>query len=162
MIRINFVRLLTIVWEKCMNVRIESIERDEDEQVLIKCHNVDSDIMDIINFIQSKHEIITGYNNLQIYQLYLREIYYFEGVDNKVYAYLKDNIYEIKKKLYELEEIYEKRQFFRCSKSVLINLLKIESVKPTMNGRFTAKLFNGEQIIISRQYVPKLKRIMQI
>ncbi len=145
-----------------MNIRIENIECDEEEQVLIKCHNLDKDIIDIINYIQSKHEIITGYYNLQIYQIYLKDVYYFEGVDNKVYAYLKDNIYEIKKKLYELEEIYEQRQFFRCSKSVLINLLKIESVKPTLNGRFTAKLFNGEQIIISRQYVPKLKSIMQI
>ena len=71
-------------------------------------------------------------------------------------------LYEIKNKLYELDELYHKRQFFRCSKSVLINLLKVESVKPALNGRFTAKLSNGEQIIISRQYVAELKRILKI
>ena len=52
-----------------MNIRIENIECDEEEQVLIKCHNLDKDIIDIINYIQSKHEIITGYYNLQIYQM---------------------------------------------------------------------------------------------
>jgi DNA-binding LytR/AlgR family response regulator len=145
-----------------MKVRIERIKNKEEEHVLIRCCALNEEILEIVNFVKSKDDILAGYNNEQIYQVSLRDIFYFEGVDNKVYAYLKNNVYEMKTKLYELEELYRSRQFFRCSKSVLINLLKIESVKPALNGRFTAKLLNGEQVIISRQYVPELKKILQI
>lgn len=145
-----------------MKVRIETIDKKEEEQILIRCYKVNEHVHEIVNFIKSKNEMLTGYEEAQIYQISLRDVYYFEGVDSKVYAYLKDSVYEMKKKLYELEELYEKRQFFRCSKSVLINLLKIECVKPALNGRFNAKLLNGEQIIISRQYVPALKKRLQL
>lgn len=145
-----------------MKVRIENIKDKEEELTLIRCCKVNEEILEIVSFIKSKSELLTGYEEDQIFQVSLRDIYYFEGVDNKVYAYLKNHVYEIKNKLYELEEMYSKRQFFRCSKSIFVNLLKIKSVKPALNGRFTANLYNGEQIIISRQYVPELKKRLQI
>lgn len=145
-----------------MKVRIENVKSRDNEQILIQCYRVNDELLEIIDFIKSREDQLSGYEDTRIYQISLRDIYYFEGVDNKVYAYLKDQVYEIKNKLYELEDLYKKRKFFRCSKSVLINLLKIECVKPALNGRFTAKLLNGEQVIISRQYVPDLKKTLQI
>ena len=40
---------------------------------------------------------------------------------------------------------------------MILNIGKIRSVSASMNGRFEAKLLNGESVVISRQYVPKLK-----
>lgn len=145
-----------------MKVRIENISKSEEENILIRCYKVNEEVREITDFIRARDGIISGYDESQIFQIALRDIYYFEGVDNKVYAYLKDRVYEVKNKLYELEEDYRNRKFFRCSKSILVNLLKVESVKPALNGRFTAKLLNREEIIISRQYVPELKKILQI
>ncbi|MGB4660644.1 MAG: LytTR family DNA-binding domain-containing protein [Mobilitalea sp.] len=145
-----------------MKVCVENIKKKEEEHVLIRCCKINEEVLEIMNFVKSKSDLLAGYDNSQIVQISLRDIYYFEGVDNKVYAYLKNKVYEMKSKLYELEELHSKQQFFRCSKSVIINLLKIDSVKPALNGRFTAKLLNGEQIIISRQYVPILKKMLQI
>jgi DNA-binding LytR/AlgR family response regulator len=123
---------------------------------------VNEEVTEVVDFIRARDGLLTGYEDTQIFQIALRDIYYFEGVDNKVYAYLKNHVYEIKSKLYELEEGYRKMKFFRCSKSILVNLMKVECVKPALNSRFAAKLLNGEEIIISRQYVPELKRILQI
>ncbi|MCM1183996.1 MAG: LytTR family transcriptional regulator DNA-binding domain-containing protein [Roseburia sp.] len=39
--------------------------------------------------------------------------------------------------------------------------MKIESIKPSLNGRFTAVFQNGEQIIVSRKYVPELKKALK-
>jgi len=36
--------------------------------------------------------------------------------------------------------------------------MKLESISPALNGRFTAHMKNNETIIISRQYVPDMKR----
>ena len=47
---------------------------------------------------------------------------------------------------------------FRCSKAMILNLAKVRSVAPSLNGRFEARLTNGESVIISRQYVPDLKK----
>ena len=60
--------------------------------------------------------------------------------------------------LAELEEQLGSTKLFRCSKAMILNISKIRSVSPSINGRFEAKLTNGETVIISRQYVPNLKK----
>ena len=71
-------------------------------------------------------------------------------------------MYESKWKLYEFEEFSRGSSFFRASKSVILNADKIEFVKPAFSGRFEAVLFNGEKVIVSRQYVGELKELMGI
>jgi len=140
-----------------MKINVETIDKTKEEQVLIQCYEVTEDIAEIVEFIKSRDTTLVAYNDSQIYNVFLQDIYYFEAVDNKVFAYLENQVYELKHKLYELESIYEGKRFFRCSKSVIVNLMKIESIKPALNSRFMAKLENGEAVIISRQYVPQLK-----
>lgn len=71
-----------------------------------------------------------------------------------------EQVYEIKMRLYEVEEKFEKQHFIRCSKSVVMNLMRLESISPAMNGRFFAHMQNGEKLMISRQYAPKLKELV--
>ena len=80
-----------------------------------------------------------------------------ESVDKKVFAYCSQSVYEVKEKLYQVEELSEMLPFMRISKSMIINLDKIRHISPTLGGRFEALLDNDEKVIISRQYVPLLK-----
>lgn len=61
-------------------------------------------------------------------------------------------------KLYGIEKQYENTEFFRASKSIILNITAIRCVSPAYSGRFEALLFNDEKVIISRQYVPDLKK----
>ena len=70
-------------------------------------------------------------------------------------------MYESKQRLYELEEILREKHFLRVSKSTLLNLMKVSSIKPALNSRFIAVLPSGEQIVISRKYVPELKKALK-
>ena len=79
-------------------------------------------------------------------------------MDNKTYLYLKQSVFDSKQKLYEIEEQCRGTKLFRCSKSMIVNIAKIRSVAPSVNGRLEAKLINGEVVIISRQYVPAFKK----
>ena len=90
----------------------------------------------------------------------LSEVYYFEALDEKVFAYTGEQVCEIKMRLYEVEKLYEKYHFVRCSKSVVLNLMLLESISPALNGRFFAHMKNGERLMISRQYAPRIKRIV--
>lgn len=64
-------------------------------------------------------------------------------------------------KLYELEAILKEMYFLRVSKSLCLNLMKVTAIRPALNGRFTAILQNGEEILISRKYVPDLKKALK-
>lgn len=140
-----------------MKVNIEHIDRKKEEQVLIQCYEMNTKVNEIIDFVKSRDITLSGVKDGKIYNVFLQDIYYIESVDNKVFTYLEKDVYELKCKLYEFESMYDIGQFFRCSKSVIVNLMKIESFKPALNGRFTVKLLNGEDVIISRQYVSALK-----
>ena len=84
-------------------------------------------------------------------------VYYFEANESRVFAYCRSEVYEIKYKLYELEEMYTPLDFVRCSKSMIVNMEKIEYLSPLFSGKLEAHLKNGEKIVISRQYVHNLK-----
>ncbi|MGB4437934.1 MAG: LytTR family DNA-binding domain-containing protein [Sedimentibacter sp.] len=141
-----------------MKINVEMVDRKKDEQVLIQCYEVTQQIDEIIDFVKSMEASLTAYYDSQMHYVYLQDIFYIEAVDNKVFAYLESQVYELKIKLYEFERLYGERNFFRCSKSVIVNLMKIEFIKPALNGRFIATLINSENVIISRQYVSELKK----
>ena len=60
-----------------------------------------------------------------------------------------------------MEEVLKNNRFLRVSKSTVLNLMKVSAIKPALNSRFTAVLFSGEQIVISRKYVPALKKALK-
>ena len=141
-----------------MKVSVKKISDRDGEQVIIECVEVTKDIEDIRVYALTKGTTLTGVSGEQTYQFKLENIYYFEAVGERVFAYAKEMVYEVKTRLYELENAYSDKYFVRCSKSFIINLMKLQSISPALNGRFTAHMKNGENIIISRQYVPALKK----
>lgn len=140
-----------------MKITIETPKPGEEDEVIIRCAEVDDKLMRLIYALR-EDERLTGYLEDKIVKLSLKDIYYFEAVDNKIFAYVSEETYEIRRKLYELEQDFVHTDFLRISKSAIVNTSKIAYVKPIFNGRFEAKLKNGEKIIISRQYVAELKK----
>ena len=107
--------------------------------------------------MKSRQGAVEGIKNDRQFRLPVVDIFYIESVDDRTFIYLEQDCYESRKKLYEFEEILTSRRFARISKSVIINLMKIVSISPALNGRFLCKLTNGEEVIISRKYVPEIK-----
>lgn len=140
-----------------MNVRLKKIANDSEEIVEIQCHEVTDEVREIVHFVKSRQGQLTAGMDGEQYEIAITDIYYIEAVDNKTFIYCSKNVYESKEKLYSLEELLGEKGFLRISKSVLVNLMKIKSIKPGFNSRFIAVLQNGEEIIISRKYVPALK-----
>ena len=145
-----------------MKIIIEDIGPDEEEAVIIRCREVDEAVMQLVNGLKLKKEKLTVRQGEKILQIEPGDIYYFEAVDNKVFLYLEKNVYETKLKLYELERRFAGTDFFRVSKSVILNLSKVKNFTPEFSGRFEALMKNGERVGISRQYVPLLKNKLGI
>lgn len=145
-----------------MKITIEVPGPGEEDEIIVKCAALDERMMNLIYALKNDRDRLTGYVEDKIVKLLPKEIYYFESVDNKVFAYTAKGTYEVHKKLYEIEAEYAHTDFLRISKSIIVNVAKIAYLKPIFNGRFEAKLKNDEKIIISRQYVLELKKKLEI
>lgn len=144
-----------------MKVSIRKIWNKEEEQVIIECTEITQEIKDIRAYALTKGTTLSGVTKEEKLERFaLQEVYYFEALDEKVFAYTKDKVYEIKNRLYEVEEAYRTYHFVRCSKSVVINLMLLGSISPALNGRFLAYMKNGEKLMISRQYAPQIKTMI--
>ncbi len=144
-----------------MKITIEVPKPGEEDEIIVRCADLDERLLKMIQALRTEDKL-TGYIEDKIVKLSLKEIYYFEAVDNKVFSYTAKETYEIHKKLYEIEKEFEHTDFLRISKSGIVNVSKIAYVKPIFNGRFEAKLRNDEKIIVSRQYVSELKKKLGI
>ena len=130
----------------------------EEDEVIVKCMEIDEDFMELLNLLRQGGRKINGYKDGNIYPIDVKDIYYFEAVDQKVFAYSKRDVFEIKSRLYELEASLPANKFLRTAKSMIVNLSQVKHLSPAFSGRFEAELKNGEKVIISRQYVSELKR----
>ena len=144
-----------------MQTRITKIDRDKPELLEIHCHKISDEVREIVAFVKSRQGQLTGIADERQYEISISDIFYIESVDNKAFIYTKSKVYETRKKLYELEEILKEKRFLRVSKSTLLNLMKVSAIKPALNSRFTAELFSGEQVVITRKYVPELKKALK-
>ncbi|MDO4333680.1 MAG: LytTR family DNA-binding domain-containing protein [Eubacteriales bacterium] len=144
-----------------MDIKILKITKNQPERMEIRCHEVTEEIREIVTFVKSRQGQLTGVLEGKKYEISVLDIYYIEAVDNRVFLYCSRQVYETKQKLYELEEFLKEKYFLRVSKSLLLNLMKVKAVKPALNGRFIAILQGGEEIMISRKYVPELKKALK-
>ena len=145
-----------------MKITIEALADGAEEEIIIRTNTMDSDIINLIYAVKAGRNRINAFYENEIVQLDSKEVYYFESVDNKVYACCEKKVFEIKQKLYELEEIYKQTNFVRISKSMIVNISKVSKIVPMFNGRLEGVLCNGEKVIITRQYVANLKKKLGI
>jgi len=139
-----------------MKIVIEELQNDHEEEIIIRCHEVNNDLLELINNLKKRDAYLIGYKDNAIHKIKKSDVYYIEAVDNKVFIYCSEHVYESKLKLYEFESVFSS-DFFRASKSTILNITVISSLRPSVSGRFKATLGNGENVEISRKYVPILK-----
>lgn len=144
-----------------MQTKITKIGRDKPELIEIQCHAISDEVREIVAFVKSRQGQLTATYDERQYEIAVTDVFYIESVDDRVFIYTKDKEYETKQRIYELEEMLREKHFLRVSKSTLLNLMKVSSIKPALNSRFIAELFSGEQVVISRKYVPDLKNALK-
>lgn len=133
-----------------MRVVIEKPPEGGEEELIVRVNQLSERVLELLRVIQAED------GSLSV--LCPSSVFYFESVDNRVYAYEKAEVSELKQKLYELEQRFAGTDFIRISKSMILNLAKVERFAPSFSGRFEAILQNGEKVVISRQYVPAVKK----
>lgn len=145
-----------------MKIIINEVEDIEDIEIVINCKTIDENVSRIISKLKALEEKITGNKDGRIFILDTNEIFYFESVDKKTFIYMNKEVFETHSRLYELEERLKNTDFFRASKSTIINLRKVKNIVPMFGGRIEILLDNDEKLVVSRQYVPVLKNKLNL
>lgn len=144
-----------------MEIKIFKVGKEKPEEMEIRCHEVTEEVREIVAFVKTRQGRLTGLQEGRQFEVPVTDVCYVEAVDNKIFLYTQKQVYETRQKLYELEELLREKYFLRVSKSMLLNLMKVQSVKPAMNGRMLAVLRGGEEIMITRKYVSELKKALK-
>ncbi len=141
-----------------MKIDISVDETATDLTVSITCKKLTPDIERIIAALRMMDHQLTARKGSEVHMLDIAQVLYMESVDRKCFIYTDDDVYESDFRLYELEQQLEEYGFFRVSKSCLIHLQKIRSLKADINRKIRITMSNGEQIMASRQYAEALKQ----
>ncbi|MBO4266774.1 MAG: LytTR family transcriptional regulator DNA-binding domain-containing protein [Lachnospiraceae bacterium] len=146
-----------------MKINIHIVDNTDDEKIDIFCREEHRERM-----AEIAHELADGSRKIsckkddKTYRIRLDEVYYIETVDEHLFIYCENDVYENRMRLYEAEELCRDTLFFKASKSMLINIRKIENMKPSLSGRFEITMTNGERLLVSRKYVSDLKKKMSL
>ena len=113
-----------------MKIKIEIDEGLPEDEVLIRCRGLTEQISDVqkaVSEVINTSQKFVFYRGNTEYYLTLDEILFFETDSDGINAHTRDNIYQTKYKLYELEELLP-GSFMRISKSAIVNTSHIYSI----------------------------------
>ena len=141
-----------------MRITEKLVNSPEEEGVTLEYIKLTKDFEEIKEYVQHKGDTLTGYKQTkEKVSVRIEDVLYFETVDGLVFAYTVDSVYEIKGRLYQVEEKVSRRNICRASKTMLVNVDHIISVRTALNGRLYARMENGEEILITRRYAKEME-----
>ena len=143
-----------------MIVDIRQIDSGEDE-IIVRYREQTPEIRRILEAINSGHVKLYGRTEEGAACVSPGDVYYIETVDDRTFAYTQNEVIKLDGSLAKLLEELDDIRFFRCSKSVIINIDKVERLRALASNRIDATMKNGEHIIISRTYASEFRRILK-
>jgi DNA-binding LytR/AlgR family response regulator len=88
------------------------------------------------------------------------QVFTIESYGNDVFAYTDKAEISLSAKLYQLEEELLQAGFFRISKSVIVNVARIEAIASGFNGKLTLIMDNKKKIEVNRSYTKSFKEYL--
>lgn len=134
----------------------------EDIEIEIRYKELNTYVDKLIKRIENFTRSIIAEHNGTEYKVRIDEIFYVECVDKKTFIYTKNQVFRTKKKLYQMHDELAKHDFIQISKSCILSINIMESMKRLPNSRIEVTLSNGEKLNVSRTYIPTIKKILSI
>ena len=115
-------------------------------------------VVNYISNLKNTSFMITGQKDGKIELLDQENIIRLYAENGKMFAKLDQATYQIRLRLYELEERLDNDKFVRISNSEIVNLKKVKGLDLSFAGTICMELENGEVSYVSRRYVSKIRK----
>lgn len=107
-------------------------------------------------------QVLSGFYGDRLEVIDLEDIVRIYAQDGRILLETEEKEYQLRLKLYELEERLDKGKFVRISRSEIINLKKAIDFDLSYVGTISVKLTNGVNSFVSRRYLKKVKQVLGI
>lgn len=134
---------------KLIKTRDESLKENFLE---LHYNTIDAETETVLERLKSSFVYIEGTAGERKVTVALTDIFYFETVDRKTFAYTDEACVEVKEALRDIIDAHTEAGFVRVSKSCIVNIYKIKKLEGDMNMRVIIFLKNGEKLIMNRSY----------
>lgn len=143
-----------------MKIRIELESKLQEEEIVIRCNSLNDTVTEIQRVVS---EVLTERKRWHFtkgeteYYLSLEDILFFDSSPNGICVHTRDDVYETKYKLYELEEMLP-GYFMRISKSAILNIKQVYAVTRNLTASSAVEFQKTKkQVYVSRQYYKALR-----
>ena len=143
-----------------MRYQINKINCHEPELIL-NYQELNPEVKAAIAFMEKSQKRLVGKKEGEVIVFSPDEVLYFEKVDDKTFAYTDNNVIQVDMSLYSIEVMLDDARYFRCSKSMIVNVSKVSKLKSLPSNRIDVTLTNGEHIIISRTYASNFRKLLK-
>lgn len=133
----------------------------EEAELILNYQSENEEVKAALLFMERCQRKLLGKSNGESLLISPEEILYVEKVDDKTFVYTESNELQVDMSLYSLELFLDSDNYFRCSKSMIINISKVERLKSLPSNRIDCTLQNGEHIIISRTYASDFRKLLK-
>lgn len=137
-----------------MNFRLRIFEEMEENYVEVICNKRNYEtIRELLKKVQHLDGHLPMYDDEHnMFQIHLMQVYYFESIDNKVFAYTAQDMYRIYQSFSQLKKALSEQGIKQINKNTLVNINHVQSVKVAKDCRRILCLDNQEQLIVNRQF----------
>ncbi len=143
-----------------MKIDIKQITEGEDS-VTVRYKELTPPINRIIGILRGERGKLWGKKDNKSICIAYEDLLYLETVDDKVFAYTVEDVFKLDGSLNSFLLAADNEIFFRCSKSMVINVNRVNSLKSLSSNRIDAVMEGGEHIIISRRYASEFRKLLR-
>lgn len=146
--------------DESMKIRLELDSSIAEDEIIIRCGTLSDEIQRVQRALADLalgQQRFVFYKGDTEYYLPLDNILFFETEEKVIYAHTADEMYQVKYRLYELEELLP-GHFMRISKSTILNINKVYSIQRNLTASSVVEFQNThKQVFVSRYYYKPLK-----
>ena len=144
-----------------MKILFDIQEKYRDIEIHICCEKRTKEALglrDLLEgFLSSK---ITVHKNQETRSVSSYEIVRIYSESKKVFVRTKEETFEVRDRLYVLEESLGDRGFVRISNSEIVNISQIGKLDMSYTGTIKMFMKNGDETFVSRRYVSRIKAVL--
>jgi DNA-binding LytR/AlgR family response regulator len=140
-----------------MKFTIQQIS-EGDNELILRYLTRNEEVERVLDFMNGYRQRLMGEKDGQKEIIERSDILYIESVDGKCFVYTQADVFAVDFNLTQLEQLLKSVNFFRCSKSTIINIDKVHKLRSLASNRIDVTMNNGEHIIISRTYASNFRK----
>ena len=144
-----------------MIMNLEQNPSQNDIEVSIRYPVMDRTVKRIVSFLRAVDTQIECGLNDGVRTINIFDICHIESLDKVAVIHCEKEKLKTGLRLYQLNEKLKGKGFVQISKHCILNINKLDRIKPLFNSRMEAILTNGTRLYVTRRYLADIKRILQ-